>query len=179
MHHQLQAVIDQFHGAQARLHRLVDSLPEDRWARRSDPKAWSVAECVEHLNLTARAFLPLLERGIAEARRLGGPAPARYRRDPMGWLLWKMMPPPVRVRIPTAASFVPHADRPRAEAMAEFDRLQSEQVRLTGEADGLPIHRVKVPSPFGKASYNAFAALTILPPHQERHIWQAERAAAR
>lgn len=180
LHPQLETVIAEFQAAQARLHRLADALPEDRWARRAHPDKWSVAECVEHLNLTARAFLPLLEQAIAEARGLGGAAPARYRRDPMGWLLWKMMPPPVRFRMPTAAAFVPHADRPRAEALAEFDRLQAEQVRLTRAADGLPIDRVKVPSPFDKrASYNAFAALTILPPHQERHIWQAERAAAR
>lgn len=180
MHPQLAAVTDEFAAASTHLHELAARIPPDQWTRRPDPTKWSAAECVEHLNLTSRAFIPLLERAIDEARRLGAPAPARYRRDPMGWLLWKTMPPPVRLRMPTAASFVPGADRPPAELLAEFDRLQEEQVRLTRAADGLPIHRIKVPSPFAPGtSYNAFSALTILPRHQERHIWQAGRAVGR
>jgi hypothetical protein len=177
MHPQLAAIVDEFTAAQANLHRLAARVAPDQWTKRPDPKSWSVAECVEHLNLTARAFLPLLERAIADARALGAPAPARYRRDLMGWLLWKTMPPPVRLRVPTAPSFIPGADRSPAELLAEFDRLQAEQIRLTGAADGLPLQKIRVPSPFNaKASYNAFSALSILPPHQERHIWQAARA---
>ena len=92
MHPQLAAIVDEFTAAQANLHRLAAQVAPDQWTKRPDPKSWSVAECVEHLNLTARAFLPLLERAIEEARALGSPAPARYRRDLMGWLLWKTMP---------------------------------------------------------------------------------------
>jgi len=177
MHPQLASVVDEFRAAQARLHRFASTIPDDQWVRRPDAKRWSPAECVEHLNLTARAFLPLLEQAIADARKLGAPAPGRYRRDLMGWLLWKTMPPPVRLKMPTSASFIPSAARPRAEVLADFDRLQAEQLRLTEAADGLAIDRVKVPSPFSaKASYNAFSALTILPRHQERHLWQAEQA---
>lgn len=177
MHPQLSAIVDELVAARSHLHRFAATLTPDQWTRRPSPRSWSPAECVEHLNLTARAFLPPLERAIAEARALGTPAPGRYRRDLMGWLLWKTMPPPVRLKLPTAASFVPNADRPPAELLAEFDRLQEEQIRLAREADGLAVDRVRVPSPFSaKASYNAFSALSILPRHQERHIWQAERA---
>lgn len=178
MQPQLKVLVDEFQAAQARLHRLAGTLTPDQWNRRPRPRTWSPAECVEHLNLTAQSFIPLLETALAEARQLRAPAPTRYRRGFVGWLLWKTMPPPVRFRVPTAQSFVPGADRPPAELLAEFDRLQEEQLRLTRESDGLPIDRVTVPSPFNaKARYNAFAALSILPAHQERHIWQAERAA--
>jgi hypothetical protein len=61
--------------------------------------------------------------------------------------------------------------------MAEFDRLQAEQIAITREADGLPIDRVKMTSPFNpKLRYNIFAGLSILPRHQHRHLWQAEQA---
>ena len=46
--------------------------------------------------------------------------------------------------------------------------------------DGRPIDRVKVTSPFNpRLRYNLYACLTILPRHQERHLWQAERVLER
>jgi hypothetical protein len=45
------------------------------------------------------------------------------------------------------------------------------------EAEGLPLHRVKIVSPFNaRVRYNLFSALSILPRHQHRHLWQAELA---
>src|SRR5688572_20151907 len=96
MHPQLAAIVADFERAQARVHRLLERVPADRWGARADPQSWSVGECVAHLNLTSRAFLPLIRRGLDDARTLGAPAPARYRRDPMGWLISTVAgtPPP-------------------------------------------------------------------------------------
>ena len=69
MHPQLREVADEFAAAQARLHRLADSLPEDWWPKRPDPTRWSVAQCVAHVNLASRAYLPLLHRGLEDHRR--------------------------------------------------------------------------------------------------------------
>jgi hypothetical protein len=178
---QLAAVVAEFEAAQHRLHRVTATVPEARWAVRADPERWSVAECVAHLNLTSRAYLPLLREALERARALGarssGAAPMRYRRDPIGWLLWRTAGPPVRFgRLRTAAPFVPKGDLPREEVIAEFDRLQAEQVACVREADGLPLDRVRITSPFNaRLHYNLFACLTILPRHQHRHLWQAER----
>jgi len=182
MHPQIASIVEQFEEAQARLHRLAASLPEDRWARRADPERWSVAECVAHLNLTSEAFLPQLRDGVARARELGGPAPRRYRRDPLGWLIARAAGPPPRsavlrrlTRVKTTPAFVPRGERPREELIAEFDRLQADQIALTREADGLPLQRIRVPSPFAeRVRYNLYACLTILPGHQQRHLEQAE-----
>jgi hypothetical protein len=177
VHPQLQAVIDELGTAQARLHALAAATPPAAWSRRSDPARWSIAECVAHLNLTSAAFVPLLRQALA------GPAEAivtkRYRRDPMGWLLWWTMGPPVRLRLKTAAPFIPQATAGPAELMAEFDRWQAELVGCVRKAEGLPLGRLWVRSPFNaRARYNVYAALTILPRHQHRHLWQAEQVAA-
>ena len=103
MHPQLQVVADEYRSAQGRLHELARVVPAERWGRRTDPDRWSVAECVAHLNLTSTAYLPLLREAVDRARALNAPAPGRYRRDPVGWLLWKTMGPPVRVRTKTIA----------------------------------------------------------------------------
>src|SRR5438093_1866669 len=107
MHPQLDLVADEYRSAQARLHELVRAVPEERWGRRADPARWSVAECVAHLNLTSLAYLPLLRDAVARAGALEMRPAGRYRRDVVGWLLWRTMGPPVRVRLKTLARFVP------------------------------------------------------------------------
>lgn len=176
MNPQLSALVEEFRGAQDRLRRLRDALPGEDWTRRVDPDRWSVAECVEHLNLTGRAYLPVIRDALEEGGRIGGAAPGRYRRDPVGWLLWKTMGPPVRHRVRTPAAFVPAVAGSVEELVAEFDRLQAEQISLTAAADGLPLGKVRVRSPFEqRVRYNLFSCLSILPRHQHRHLWQAER----
>lgn len=177
MHPQLQAVADEFAAARERLHRLAATVPAEGWARRPSAQAWSPAECVAHLNLTSLAYIPQLRDGLGQARALGGAAPARYRRGLMGWLLTRMMRPGTGMKVKTTAAFVPTAAAPMAEIVAEFDRLQDEQVALVREADGLPIDRVRLASPFNdRVKYTMYAALTILANHQHRHLLQGERA---
>lgn len=177
MHPQLQAVVDEFTTARERLHRLAETVPADRWAERPAAESWSPAECVAHLNLTSRAYLPILRDAMQRARARGGAAPSSYRRGLLGWLLWRTMGPGQGMKVRTVASMVPSSGAPPAELVAEFDRLQEEQMELARQADGLPMHRVNVASPFSaRVKYDAYSALTILPRHQHRHLDQAERA---
>lgn len=176
MHTELELVAEEYRSAERRLHELARAIPVEAWARRADPDRWSVAECVAHLNLTSTEYLPILRDAIACARALDQPAPARYRRDPIGWLLWRTMGPPVRVRLKTIARFVPSSAVAPAAVVAEFERLQRMQLDLLAQADGLPLDRVRVTSPFNtRVRYNLYACFTILPRHQHRHLWQAEQ----
>jgi hypothetical protein len=180
MQEQLQAVVGEFESARTRLHSLARLLSEQAWMRRPDPAQWSVGECVAHLNLTSLAYLPILDDALARARRSSDPARLvrrRYRRDVAGWILWKTSGPPVRFRVSTAAAFVPTANGVPSQLISEFDRLQIEQIRRVRTADGLPIDRIKIASPFNtRLKYNVYACLTILARHQHRHLWQAEQA---
>jgi hypothetical protein len=176
VHPELQSVVEEFESALVRLRALRDKAPATKWESRSEPERWSVGECVAHLNLTSAAFIPLMRVGLDEARRSGHAAPGRFRRDLLGWLLWRSMGPPVKRKFKTTAPFVPRSDRTSADLVSEFERLQAEQLALAREADNLPIHRVKIASPFNpRLRYNLFSALSILPRHQHRHLWQAEQ----
>lgn len=179
MHPALQTLVDQFDAAQRRLHQLRGDFADELWARRPPAGGWSAAECVAHLNLTAEAYLPLLDRALDEARSLGGGMPRRLRKDFFGWLIWKSSAPTGGMKVSTTPSFVPAADLPIDELVADFDRLQREQVERTRAADGLPIHRVKITSVFNeRVRYSTYSALSILAVHQHRHLAQAERALA-
>jgi hypothetical protein len=177
VHLELEEIVREFESASTRLHDLERTLSPGSWSRRPAPESWSPSECVAHLNLTSVAMLRQVRQGLDEARRLQQAAPARYRRDLIGWLLWKSISSPGRFKAKTIPAFVPTSDRPITDIIAEFDRLQVDQITVAREADGLPIDRVKMVSPFNASvRYNIFSALSILPRHQHRHLWQAEQA---
>ena len=122
-------------------------------------------------------MIPLIQQGIDKARASRRTVSDRYRRDLVGWLLWKSISAPGRFKSKTIPAFVPTSDRSAEDVMAEFERLQEQQIALTRAAAGLPIDRVKMSSPFNaKVRYNIFSALSIRPRHQHRHLWQAEQA---
>ena len=176
---QLNAIVQDLQAVEQRLRQLYDWLPRETWSMPPAPGRWSPAECVAHLNLTSRAMLPLLHDGLRKAGRSPIGPPARYRRDIIGWLIWKLIAPANRLRTRTIEAFVPAGDESHKDAMAEFCRLQSEVTACVRAADGLPIDRVTMRSPFdGRVRCNLYAALTLIPRHQQRHALQAERAAS-
>ena len=177
MHPQLQTIADGFHAATARLHALSRAVPAERWPVRRDPDRWSVAECVAHLNLTGAAYAELFPGAIAQAKALG-PAPAgiTYQRDLWSWLLAKTIGPKVLFKVKTPAKFVPQSVAPVEELVGEFERWQKVQLDTLAALDGLRLNEVKVNSPFnGKVRYTIYGCLSILPPHQHRHLQQAEQ----
>jgi hypothetical protein len=172
---QLAEIADDLRAATARLHRLRDTLPAGQWPVRRDPARWSASECVEHLNLTSAAFVPLLERGLTDAagRKATG---RKYRRGFLGWALLKMTGPDAPGRMPTTPDFVPSTAAPAEVVIADFERWQAHLLALVAGADGLALDDVTLVSPFNaRMRYNLYAALSILPRHQHRHLQQAER----
>ncbi len=185
MQKQLRAITDSLRSAQRRLRRLSDNLSDQNWSKHPGPGRWSAAECVEHLNLTSRAYLPLLRDAVARAKEIGGARQKHYRRDALGWFMSMMIGPLRHVgkfrigRVKTAPAFVPKGGRSRSEILSDFVRLQAEFAALIRSGDGLPLDQVKIVSPFGgRMKYSAYSALVIVARHQHRHIQQAEEAAA-
>ncbi len=175
-HPQLRRIHDEFERARERLRRLADG-DAARWNERPHPAHWSAAECVAHLNLASEAYLQVIDDGLARAEPLPAGSQRRYRLGPVGWLLVRTMAPPVRLRTRTSAPFVPSATVDRLAAVETFERLQDEQIRRVARAEGYAIDRVRVASSFdARVRYDLYACLCILPRHQERHLWQAERA---
>jgi hypothetical protein len=181
MNPQLERLQTEFLAAQARLRTLEQAVPHGHWLTRSSPGQWSIADCVDHLNRTSEAFIPLLREALQKAAATGTAAASNrtYRRDALGWMLSVIMPPPVRwVRTRTSEPFRPVPVGTATELVARFDELQAEQISCLRAADGLPLNSIRIPSPFNaRARYNAYSCFVILPRHQHRHLWQAEQVA--
>lgn len=185
MQRQLKAITDSLRSAQTRLRRLSDELSDENWSKRPGPDRWSAAECVEHLNLTSKAYLALLPDAVMRAKKRGGPAQKHYRRDALGWFMSMMIGPLRRlgtfriVPVKTTPKFVPKRGRSRTEILSNFMRLQAELAAVIRSGDRLPLDQVKIVSPFGgRMKYSAYSALVIIARHQHRHIQQAEEASA-
>lgn len=175
---QLRAVVTDLRAAEQRLRLLQSALPCEAWTRRPGALRWSPAECLEHLNLTSQAVLPILRAGLTEARSSVGQGSTRYRRDPVGWLLWMAIAPSCRVRTRAVPALMPAGERPPAALVADFAALQADLIACVNAAAGLAIDRVSIASPVdSRLRCNLYAALTLVPRHQHRHVQQAERAA--
>jgi hypothetical protein len=180
MHAQLAEIIEEFEAATEHLRRLEAGYTNEEWLRRPVEGGWSAAECVAHLNLTSEAYIGLLDEGLRRARELHQQAPPRFRRDVVGWLIWRSVRPEARMRAKTSPGFIPVAADDKVKLRADFERRQREQIAFVRAADGLPIHLVKIGSPFAeRVRYSLYSGFTILPAHQHRHLAQAQRALAR
>lgn len=177
MHPDLVPIVRELEETTSHFQELGSRIPEAQWNARPTPGRWSVAENVAHLNLTTAAYLPLLDAMLEDARRTGGDAPRRFRKDLVGWLLWRMLAPGSGGRQKTAAQFIPQAVRPKDELLGDFARLNRELMDRIGLAAALPVQRVKVASPFStRVKYNGYACFAILSQHERRHLHQARAA---
>ena len=178
MNAQLRSIVDDLQAAEHRFQQLHHWLPRDAWCHRPGEGRWSPAECLAHLNLTSRAMLPLLDAGLREAADRASRSTPTYRRDVIGWLIWKLIAPSNGLRTQTLPAFVPSGEESLVTVMADFEHLQSEIVARVRAAEGLPIDRITLRSPFdARVRCNLYSALTLIPRHQHRHALQAERAA--
>lgn len=160
------------------MHRLAETVSEQEWISRPAGDGWSMDECVAHLTLTNRRYVPILAEASDAAPVFDddeGPPP-RLHRDLAGRLLSWMMEPPVRFRLPTRVEFTPDGPLSRARTVAEFDAAQAAIQQQIRAMEGLDITRIRVTSPFNASlRYSAYSALHILAAHERRHLWQAER----
>jgi hypothetical protein len=176
---QMEKVREELRAATTRAKTLADSVEEEVWHQRPAPGRWSMAECVVHLTLTTRGYLPEIADTISRGRSNGLKISGGYRRDLLGLLLCWIIEPPARIRTKTNNFFVPQARDSKAAAMAQFFKYQVLLEAQIKEADGLPLNRLKISSPFNRRiSYNLYSCFRMIVAHQRRHLWQAEQVRA-
>ena len=155
---------------------LVAGLNESRFNWRPAPDQWSIAECLQHLNITGDRWLCLLEHAIqqAQSRGLLGQGPFRY-----GWLgKWfvRNTEPPPKRKFKAPRWLTPVHGQPINAVVPTFLHLQDQLVRRLHEANGLDLARAKTATPISsllKLSLGqSFAQIAA---HERRHLWQARQ----
>jgi hypothetical protein len=158
---------------------LVGPLSDEQFAWQPRPGAWSVALCIEHLNTTARLYLPQLDEAIANAIRRGtyGEGPFSYAM--FGRFFAAAMEPPVRFKVATPRRFHPPPVRPRSDVMAAFRAYQVQFVDRLRQSNGLDLARAKVRSPvYSWLRFSLGSGFALVLAHERRHLWQARKVVA-
>jgi hypothetical protein len=170
---------EQLEQAEERVLAITADLSPAQANWKPAPERWSVAECIEHLNVIAHAYLPGLRQALLRARELGQSGSAPYGRGPLAgrFLLNFMRAGPSKRKVRTMKVFRPSASEldPR-EITQRFHDVHQELRALMREADGLDLARARMRSPASRLlSVSAAQAFEMLALHAHRHLDQAER----
>jgi hypothetical protein len=157
---------------------VANGLDRDAFNRRPAEGRWSVGECLDHLNATARLYLPILTEAMEDARARGWTATGVDGRTLFGRFVAYSQEPPVRFRIRTFRELAPEQDLDPDGVLEEFERLHEELIVRINESGTLDRKRIRIRSALDSRLRLSLADwFAFLAAHARRHLWQARRAA--
>ncbi len=167
-----------FAESKRRAREISGPLSDAQFNWKPPPDRWSVAECIEHLNIVARRYVPAMTAAIgASAKRAEGPYG-------YGWLSNKFIAAvrPGSRPVRTAKSMKPagasggFSSLDKANTLAEFEKLTDAYIRIVRASEGVDLAATKMRSPFLwllRLPVGAFMEAMGL--HALRHLDQAEK----
>ena len=173
----LQHAVDEFDKAKNYVNDAYGQLTDEQINARPADGGWSVAECLEHLCVTAEHYFPMIDAALdkAEAAGLKKQPPYKY-----SWLVaWYekqigKVPPKVKVKTPKA--FRPLEEFNADGIRLRFTEIQDRITERVHRANGYDLGKMKVPSPVTSLiKFPLGQAFRILAAHQRRHLWQADQ----
>lgn len=155
--------------------RLVENLTDAQFNWKPAPDRWSIAECLDHLNVVGSLLLPKLQEAIriGDQKNVTGNPPFRY--GPFSRLFIRMNSPS-GIKLKTVKLYKPSGSSSleKTDVMERFLALQDELAEAAIRADGLDLAKIKVSSPAGRLlriSLGAWFEATVA--HERRHLIQA------
>lgn len=164
-----------FEAQRERMHALTRRLAPEAFSARPAPDRWSAGQCIDHLTVSMRIYLDLMEPVIERAAQKGDPP---YDRGPLlGRLLLRALRAPGR-RYPAPRSFQPRRrDLGPDDVREDFDRQMDRMQRALARGGGLALGHITMPWPVLRLVKISLAqAFELQTLHNDRHLDQAERA---
>jgi hypothetical protein len=169
----------QFEQVSADADALVATLRDDQLNWRPAPDAWSIAECLDHLNAAASAYLPKLDEGIAAACRRQEYADGPFGHSWAGRLLLRTSEPSSRIRLRSPRAFQPRPAGSRQAVVTTFREYQVAYIDRLRRANGLDLSRARVTSPVSRwLRFSLGTLFAVIAAHERRHLCQARRILA-
>jgi DinB superfamily len=173
---QIGSLLEQIQSITRKAEKLVQGRSNEDLVWKSDPGAWSVAECLDHLAQTTEVFLAPISEAVASAPILTNDRSLRT--GTLARLFIRNLEPPYRLRFKVLPQLTPCRHDFRS-AWTSFLTAQSSLQELVRSATGLAIDRVKIKSPvYARIAYNIYGSLCMLAAHERRHLWQIEQILA-
>lgn len=155
---------------------LVKGLNESQFNWRPFASSWSVAECLQHLNMIGGRYVHVLEQTLAQAAAQGPRAAGPFAYGWFGgWILKNTEPPPKR-RFKAGRSFQPVYGQPVTAVLPTFLHLQGQLAGQVQQANGLDLETIKAPAPgLGPLRFSLLVTFAWIAAHERRHLWQADQ----
>jgi hypothetical protein len=172
----IQEILGALDDSDRRAEALVRDLDEERFNWRPDEKSWSVAQCLDHLNVANRAYLAPMRAALNRKGRVrrGAIQPGFLGR----WFVATLEPPPKR-RLPAPKKIVPAARKGRHEVIGEWRRIQAEVKDLLRAGAEQDLNGIRFVNPFfSLIRFSVGTGFQVIAAHERRHLWQAERVLA-
>ena len=172
----LQKVVEETEKNNAEATRLAGALTDQQLNWKSSPDKWSMAQCLDHLAVTGRAFdkyyTDVIDRGrekwfVREA--------VQYRPTIVGGWLLRQVTPEKAKGFPAPKVFRPA----QSEIKGSLEKFLNQQARFLNfvrASVGLDYNRIRLRSPVTPLlRYSLGDAFVVTVLHGQRHLGQARR----
>ncbi len=175
----IQELLRALDGSDRRAEALVRDLDEERFNWRPDERSWSVAQCLDHLNVANLAYLARMRAALERAARKSEGRRGAIQPGFLGrWFVATLEPPPKR-RLPAPRKIVPAARKGRDEVIGDWRRIQAEVKDLLRAGAAQDLNGIRFVNPFfSLIRFSVGTGFQVIAAHERRHLWQAERVLA-
>ncbi|MGB0930108.1 MAG: DinB family protein [Chitinophagales bacterium] len=157
-------------------------LTETQLTWKASPEKWSILQCLEHLNLTNRHYIPEIQTAIAKAIAAGQSSADDFKRGFIGSKMTTAMKPKpdgkIRNRTRTFKNYNPNNLAPSESTQAVFDEFlqhHADFLVIIEESKKVNLNKVKVKSLLGSIlKFKLGDAIEFVIAHEQRHILQAK-----
>lgn len=171
---ELQSLVPGFDEAQERSSALLRTLSPEQLHWQPSDKSWSVAQCLDHLDVCAGLFVPAIQTAIARSQNRKGDGPIRH--GWLGGLFLRLLNPKSSKKIKAPGLFAPSDKPDLATLEPRLVEAQREFIDCLHRADGLDLRRIKLASPAIRLLRLPLGTWLIgMKEHQLRHLDQADR----
>ncbi len=175
---ELQTMLDQLEAIKAEGQTVIAGLTDAQFNWHPGRDRWSIADCLQHLNVGVTQTLPAFDRAIAEGRAKGQTSSGPFKYGWFSRMVAGSMEPPPKFRMKTAAILrVPSTATYRAaDLLPEFLRMRDQLAERVRRAEGLDLARVRTISPINRLLRLPLGAyFQFILAHDRRHLWQARQ----
>src|SRR5260370_29691346 len=175
---ELQHMLEQLEAIKAEGRAVAAGLTEAQFNCHPSPGRWSIADCLQHLNVGVAKTLPAFDRAIAQGRSKGRLAPGPFHHGWFSrWMIGSMEPPPKwRMTAPRIFRVPTRAPYRVADVVLEVLSVRDQLAQRVRQADGLDLGKIRAISPVNSLlplPLGAYFAFIIA--HDRRHVWQARQ----
>lgn len=155
---------------------MLANLNNEQFNWCSQPGIWSIAQCIDHLNVTGKIYGANIDKKIAEAHTQQQFNQGPFQQKWLDNLFIKALEPPVKRKFKAPKQFVPQADKPLDVVSEEFLSVQEQYITRLQDANGLNLTRIKLASPvISLLKMTLLGVFGLVLAHERRHLWQAHQ----